>query len=362
MSQPVHTEPSTAASTWQTRTSLSLFVNRLLIVTLGLLLLYLLVWLLREFQSFLQPLFIAVFIGYLILPVHQWLTRHGVPGALVYPVILFLILGGLFGVGAILYHNTQQAIDRWDEDYKKKVEGVLEKVQTWLPEDVNLQKELGGLFDQSDQAVSAIRAALGTALNLFTALAITFIYLVFLIAEKMSFPQRMKLAFGETRGEKVLEVTATINQAIAEYIAVKTFVSVVAGILSMAVLAVFGLDFYITWGLLIFLLNYIPYLGSLVAVALPIGLSFIQLGMWQGIVIALLLIAIQEAIGIFVEPRMAGSKLGLSPLLILLSLSFWGVIWGIPGMILAVPLLVTIKIVLYNIAETRPLAILMSNV
>ena len=158
-----------------------------------------------------------------------------------------------------------------------------------------------------------------------------------------------------------MDVAASINEAIAEYIAVKTFVSIVAGILSMAVLAVFRLDFYVTWGLLIFLLNYIPYLGSLVAVALPIGLAFIQLGIWQGIVIAGLLVAIQQAIGTFIEPRMAGSKLGVSPLLILLSLSFWGVVWGIPGMILAVPLLVTIKIILFNIPETRPLAVLMSN-
>ena len=99
----------------------------------------------------------------------------------------------------------------------------------------------------------------------------------------------------------------------------------------------------------------------LAVLILPIGLALIQLGLWPAIAIAILLIVIQQFIGIYVEPRMAGAKLGVSPLLIILSLSFWGVVWGIPGMILAVPLLVTVKIVLDNIAETKPLATLMSN-
>src|SRR5262249_53427780 len=134
MAEPVH---ESAASTWQTRLNLSMFVNRLLIIALSLLMLFLLVWFLREFQAFLQPLFIAVFIGYLILPIHQRLVRHGVPGALVYPVISALILGCLFGLGTMLYNTSQQAVERWDKDYKHKVAGMLDDVQTWLPDEVN---------------------------------------------------------------------------------------------------------------------------------------------------------------------------------------------------------------------------------
>jgi predicted PurR-regulated permease PerM len=115
------------------------------------------------------------------------------------------------------------------------------------------------------------------------------------------------------------------------------------------------------WSILIFVLNYIPYLGSLLAIALPIALSFLHKEPGTALAVAIGLVGIQLALGNFVEPRMAGRRLGVSPLLILLSLSFWGLVWGIVGMILAVPLLVSIKIVLENIPATRPLATLMSN-
>jgi len=157
-------------------------------------------------------------------------------------------------------------------------------------------------------------------------------------------------------------VAESINTGVSQYISVKALMSFLAGIASLAVLLIFGVDFAITWALLIFLFNFIPYLGSLVATALPIALALVQLGPWQALAIAVLLIAIQQVIGTFVEPRMAGHRLGVSPLLILLSLAFWGVMWGIVGMILAVPMLVMLKIILDTIKETRPIATLMSNV
>lgn len=337
------------------------FINRLVAITLSFFLMFMTLRFLQDFRTIMQPLLIAVFIGYLILPIHRWLVERGVPSILAYLCILVLILAGLFGFGAILYRNAEQAVERWP-DYQSRIDSMLLEVQErWFPE-MDLLAEFQRLVEAvREQAGPALQSAMGTFFNFFTGLAVTFIYLVFLVAEKVTLPNRISLAFGETRSKKVMEVVGSINDAIAEYISVKTFISVAAGIMSMAVLAVFQLDFFITWGLLIFLLNYIPYLGSLVAIALPIGLSFLQLGVWQGIVIAILLIAIQQFLGTFVEPKMAGRKLGVSPLLIILSLSFWGVVWGIIGMILAVPLLVTLKIVLDNIPETKPVATLMSN-
>src|SRR5439155_7433093 len=164
------------------------------------------------------------------------------------------------------------------------------------------------------------------------------------------------------QGNNVIAVAGSINRAITQYLAVKTFSGAMAALLSVAVLAAFGVDFYILWGFLIFLFNYIPYLGSLAAVGMPIVLSFLQLeSVGAAITVTIVLVAIQQVMGMFVEPRMAGRRLQVSPLLILLSLSFWGVLWGIVGMILAVPLLVVIKAILENIAETRPLATLMAN-
>src|SRR5438445_1948146 len=209
---------------------------------------------------------------------------------------------------------------------------------------------------------STVRTMIGTFTGLFAGLAVTFVYLLFLVAERESIRQRLVRAFGAKQGHNVIEVAGSINRAITQYLAVKTFSGAMAALLSVVVLAAFGVDFYILWGFLIFLFNYIPYLGSLVAVGMPIVLSFLQLeSVWAAVTVTIVLIAIQQVMGTFIEPRMAGRRLQVSPLLILLSLSFWGVLWGIVGMILAVPLLVVIKAILENISETRPIATLMAN-
>lgn len=343
------------------------FLRRLLVVTASLLLFVLAIYVLEKFRAILQPLFIGLFIAYLILPIHAWLVRHSIRPYLAYGVILLLILLALVGAGLLVYKNYEQATARLPE-YELRLERIVQDVGT------RLSLELPALegrflrdlplfrFLSAEQILTGVRAVLGTFVDFTTWLAVTFIYLIFLIVEKERFPQRILLAFGEQQGGRVLAIVASINLAIAQYLSVKTLVSLLAGVLSALVLLAFDVDFAITWGLLIFLFNYIPYLGSLVATALPILLSFVQFdGVWQGLVIAILLIAIQQAIGNFLEPRMAGQRLGVSPLLIILSLAFWGVVWGVVGMILAVPLLMIVKIVLDNIPETKPLATLIST-
>jgi AI-2 transport protein TqsA len=337
------------------------FLPRLAVAVLGLLFLVLLIHVLREFKVILQPLFIAVFLGYLLLPLHHWLKKLGVSGTMAFICILAVIVAALFGLGATLRSNSEEVIRRLPE-YEEKLDNLLQELLDVLPFELPATERLRIRDLPIFQSTDALNQLMGTFLDFFTAMAVTFLYLIFLLAEKITFPQRMKLAFGEIQGDRVLGVVGSINRAISEYVAVKTLISFLAGALSLVVLWWFRVDFYGMWSILIFLFNFIPYLGSLVAVALPIVLSFIQLGPQSGIMVMVLLIGIQVVLGNFVEPRMAGRRLGVSPLLILLSLSFWGLLWGIVGMILAVPLLVIIKIVLENIEATKPLAILMSNV
>lgn len=348
----------------------SRFLPRLLTLTLSLLLFVLAIHLLERFREILQPLFVGLFIGFLILPVHTWLVRRGLPPAVSFGVISLLILLGFFGLGALVYRSVDQALARLPFLlYEQRIEHAVQEWLAYLRLDIpelrgHFLRELPFMRVRSpDQMVSTLRAALGTFVDFVSWWAVTFVYLIFLVAEKVSFPRRIRLAFGDRQGENVLRVIENINQAIAQYLAVKTAVSFIAGVLSVVVLLpFFDLDFAVLCGLLIFLLNYIPYLGSLVAVGLPILFSFIELdAAWKGILVALLLIAIQQVVGTLLEPRLAGQRLDVSPLLILLSLAFWGAVWGIVGLILAVPLLVILKIVLDNIKETRPIATLISN-
>lgn len=340
----------------------NVFVRRLAVATLGLLLLVLVLFILREFKVILQPLFIAVFLGYIILPVHKWLVARGVPGLVAFGLMLGIVLGILFGLGILVYNNLGAVIEQFP-DYQKRVQVITKDALASLPFELPDPEEFLQALGSRERIGSALRTLVGTFVDFFTALAITFVYLLFLVAEKIGFPRRIILAFGEAEGKRVLEVVDTINQAIAEYLAVKTFISFLAGALSFVVLWAFKVDFFIMWSILILVLNYIPYLGSLVAIAFPILLSFLQYDdPGRAVIVAGALIGIQVVLGNFVEPRMAGRRLGVSPLLIVLSLSFWGLVWGIVGMILAVPLLVSIKIVLDNIEATKPLATLMSNI
>jgi AI-2 transport protein TqsA len=339
------------------------FLHRLQVVTLSVFLVVLLFHMARELQTILQPLFIAFFLAYLILPAHGLLVRGGLSPRLAYVIFVIALLVGLFYLGQLIYRNVEEASTRLPH-YERRLHDIMESIVARLPWQ---RDEVTAFFIElpiaSEDVLAGVRATLGHFLDFATWLGVTLIYLIFVIAETVTFPRRIVRAFGEGQGGRLLTIVTSINQAIAQYIVVKTFMSVMAGLLSAVVLGLFGVDFYLMWGILIFLLNYIPYLGSLIAVALPILLSFVQLEeVWKSVVIAGLLIAIQQVIGTLIEPRMAGQRLGVSPLLILLSLAFWGLVWGIVGMILAVPLLVTLKIIFDNIPETKPLATLMSNV
>jgi predicted PurR-regulated permease PerM len=171
-------------------------------------------------------------------------------------------------------------------------------------------------------------------------------------------------AFGDERGQEIMRIAGSINAAVSKYLAVKTFTSFLTALLSVLVLAAFGVKYAVLWAILTFFANFIPYIGSMVAVALPIAMSFVQFpdALYKPIVVLVLLTLVQQLIGSVIEPRLIGKKLGVSPLIILLSLAFWGMLWGIPGMILSAPLVVSIKIILENIEYTRSIARLCSNV
>ncbi len=343
----------------------SVFLQRLRAGTYGVVLLVLVIHLLEKFRDILEPLFIALFLGFLLHPVHCWLMRRGISSVFAYVVIGGVGLLCMFGIASLMVANLTEAADQVKLlQYEKRIDNMIKSVHDRLPFDLPPPKDR--ILREIKLAPEDIVAAAGTAVARFrtstTWVALTLLYIMFLIAEKVSFPRRITLAFGEQHGTMIMGVVESINQAISQYVAVKTLVSTLAGVLSYIILAFFQVELAATWGILIFLLNYIPYVGSLVAVSLPILLSFLQFDeLWKGTVIAALLIGIQQLIGSWIEPRMAGHRLDVSPLLIVLSLAFWSFVWGVVGAILAVPMLVIVKIVLDNIAETRPIATLISN-
>lgn len=347
----------------------SRFQRWLTIAVLGLSLVVLLGFILYVCASILQPLFIAGLLIYLILPLHERLVRWRVPSPVAYLLIVVLVLGLFLGVGEMVYRNFAELSSARLAVYEERLDGLVRKTLRGLPftipdaENWRVRNLVTFDIGPDSRIRNVFRAAVGNFLEFLTATFVVLLYLIFLIAERVSLPGRVARAFGETRAREIMAVVEAINRAVHDYIALKTFVSLLQGLLSFVVLAAFGVDFAFMWGALIFLFNFIPYLGSFVAVTLPIVLSFLQYAEqpWKPLLITLLLLLVQRVVDNFIEPRLTGQKLGVSPLLVLLSLAFWGWLWGVVGMILAVPLTVIGKIVLENIRETKPLATLISN-
>ena len=153
-----------------------------------------------------------------------------------------------------------------------------------------------------------------------------------------------------------------INTRVGEYLSVKTLVNVILAGLSFLIMLALGIEFALFWAILIGLLNYIPYIGSMIGVFFPVLLSLAQFGslyMGAGVLVALSIA--QLFVAGFLEPRMMSRAFNLSPFVVLLALAFWGALWGVSGAVLAVPLTATLVIVLAEIEATRPIAIMLSG-
>jgi predicted PurR-regulated permease PerM len=334
-----------------------------MLTTLSLVLLAVLVYLLEKFATVLQQLLTAAFLVYALLPIHRWLVRHGVPSALAY---LFITLT-LFALGALAVVAVQSSFADLSTKlprYRANCAQLLERITVALPGvgknliDPLLQLQAGSV----DWTFSAVRSAMETLVSFLSQAFVVLVYLVFLLAEQAGAARRIEGAVGPERARYALEVVRQVNDSIAAYLGVKTAMSVLTGVLTTVVLYLFAVDYAILWGVMAFLLNYIPYLGSLMATMLPVLLDLVQTQSFaHALALLAVLLVMQGAIGYAIEPFLAGSRLNLSPLVILLALAFWGSLWGIVGMILAVPLVVTVKIVLENIPATRPLAALMAS-
>ncbi|MBN2491960.1 MAG: AI-2E family transporter, partial [Planctomycetes bacterium] len=344
----------------------------------------LLVFIFHELAGVLKPLFIAVFLGYLIMPAHRFLLRLRIPSLPSYGVIVLALVVISFVLYRVAYRSAIDVQQRLPV-YGEKLEALQRAFHAKLDRLQSMAESLrqgGGDGDPGPAPATAapppaaddlsartrtfLTTSIGTLIGSLVDFLVVFfailVYLLFLIAEAEGFQRRVTTVFGAERAAKVLRVVHDINQAISGYIAVKTFVSFLVALLSTIVLGLIQVDFFLLWGILTFLFNFIPYVGSVAAAGLPIGLTLLQFGLgFEFVAVALLLAGVQGVMGYGVEPKLTGKRLDLSPLMILLALAFWAWLWGFVGAVLAVPLLVSVKIILEHIEATRPIAGLMSS-
>lgn len=225
----------------------------------------------------------------------------------------------------------------------------------------------GGMAQMFTEWLDISALITATALT-FTGLAadgvLIIIYVGFLLLEQGNFNAKLSALVGnEVRERSVRRIIHRIRKDVQKYISIKMFTSLLTGVLSYLVLRALGVDFPEVWGVLIFLLNFIPTVGSIIATIFPATIALAQ--STDGIALSLIVLvsigALQVCIGNILEPRLMGTSLNLSPVVILFNLALWGYIWGVAGMFLCVPFLIITTIVLSHFPRTRPIAILLSS-
>ena len=326
-------------------------------------------------ETVLKPFFIAMGIYFVLKPGADWLSKNNFPVLLSYLTTLLLFILILISTAFFAWTQAQGLIEDEErqEEYNDKLNDKWQKlknvpvigpaIKESIKEDTGTVggdlESLGiGSGGSATDLVTAVVSEVGTFVT--TSITVLF-FLIFIIFEAHLLPGRIERAWPDGASERVAIIQTQIEEGINTYFIVKTGCGLGSAAIAAIIMAMFGIDLWFVWAVMTFVLNYVPYIGSLIATIPPLVLGLILLTPTGLLVLTILLLVNQQVWGNYIETKWAGRALDLSPVVLLLitAFSFW--LWGILGMILAVPLFAIVKIVLENIEETRPLAIMLSE-
>lgn len=323
-------------------------------------------WIMVVGKSILLPILVAVISTYVLVTASNWLGRQRLsawaPEWLRRLLVLAAFVLAVFALVGEFVSTAEQVLDRLPV-YKENLETmVIGLMQSFGVDQKPNWSVLVERFTDTITAPKLISFGLSSLGSMSGAVFMVVIYAMFLMSERASFEQKIATAMPGESAKWTQEIVHDINQAIGDYLAAKTLVNVILGALSLVVMLFFGVDFAIFWAILIGLLNYIPYVGSLMGVVFPVLLTLAQFGSLQTtLLVAGCLTALQIWVGNGLEPRLIGRRVNMSPTVVLISLSVWSALWGLPGAILAIPITSILAIVLGSFAVTRPLAVLLAE-
>tara|TARA_A100001037_G_scaffold81572_3_gene73606 strand:- start:1768 stop:2832 length:1065 start_codon:yes stop_codon:yes gene_type:complete len=305
-------------------------------------------------ETLMVPFLLAAFIATIAATPVFWLERKRVPTGIAITLVTVGFIVMIIGVGAVVAQSAGAFTERLPFYQERLVETLSNIIAMAAPLGIEISTDtLLSYFDPSTALVMAgnTLSGLGGALSNGFLILLT---VIFILAEAASFPR--KLADVLENPEEDLPHFATFAENVNRYIGIKTTVSVITGIIVGAFVAVMGIDFPVLWGLLAFLLNYIPTIGSIIAAVPAVLLALIQLGGIEATATAAAYVVINIVMGNVVEPKFMSKGLGLSTLVVFVSLVFWGWMLGPVGMLLSVPLTMTAKIALEANPSTAWLA------
>ena len=313
----------------------------------------------RAAETIVVPLLLSVFIAVISAPALLWLESKRVPRWLAMVVVLAIIII----IAIMLSILIRLSIKDFSHDlpmYQQRFSDLLLQISSWMGQfgiDLSVSTLVSYLNPGSVmQFVADMLNGLGAVFgNIFLIL----LTVVFILFEASSVPYKLRAGLQNAEGS--LNAFTVVASKVNRYLAVKTITSLATGIIVAIALAVIGVDYPLLWGTIAFLFNYIPNIGSIIAAVPAVLLALVQLGVGGALASTAVYVVVNVFIGSMIEPRMMGRQVGLSTLVIFLSLVFWGWIFGPAGMFLSVPLTMTAKIALENDIRTHWIAILLSN-
>ena len=325
----------------------------------------LLIFLLTFFKDLLKPLALGIVLWYLIKafngliekikfrgkPMNHWIRRA---------IALLAIVGVIEASIQILIANINQIITNYPT-YIATLNSMIVDIGNELGLE-NLTEDVKGKISEL-HIEGFLKDMVTSTSTLVGNLFLVIIYTVFMLLEENSFVKKLSLVFNSHgQVEKISYLMNQVYHSTNKYMLVKAFVSAATAILGYLVMVIVGVDFAFLWALLIFALNFIPYVGSIISTLLPATFSILQFGsFWPFAWVFGSIMIIHTIIGNYVEPKVMGKSLNLSPLVVLVALAFWGSVWGLLGMLLSVPFTSIMLITFAQFPSTRGIAIMLTE-
>lgn len=329
---------------------------------------------LKAAQNFCLPVLLAFFVATVSFPITQALTKRRVPrvvAVLLTVLVDFAFIAGIVVLGVFLLQDLQV---KWNLKYAAQLNTQVREVS----ESLAVKLESMGVEDAKAKIQTVVEnnlanlqqirfekiwdlgtGVLGQVVGFFGAAVIFLILTVFMLSEAKMFGQRLE-AISQAHGPNIARILGATRD-IQRYLAIKTVVSLITGILAGLLCWAAGLDFFILWGIVAFALNFIPVIGSIVAGVPPTVLALLVAGWPNAILVAGGYLLINNFLGNFLEPILVGRRFGISTLVVVIAVMFWGWVWGPLGMLLAVPLTMLLKVVLDGTEEFRWIGVAISS-
>ena len=327
-------------------------------IFLGILVLIAVGVVLKTAQSVILPLIIAWLLSFLIGPAINFMTARKIPTTLAAFIILVLLLGIFYLTFTFLYARFSAFVAAYPKYHTRFTELVAVVTAKW-----NLQFDpLAGI--NWGQNIGRFLASFSRSIFVFVSqLVLVSIFLFFILLGKPYFRFKILKSFSAEDADQIARITFSITAQIRRYLSLQFLISFTTGVLVWLALEIIGVDFAVTWGALAFFLNFIPTVGSIMASIPPIVVALVQFypSIWPGVITLLSVVTIQMGMGNALAPKIMGDQLNLSPVVVLLSLLFWGWLWGIVGALISIPIAAAIKIVCENIETLHPISVMMGS-